>query len=90
MRTTRSLDLSQRRTTCGIGEKQTGEALDTKGFDVPDISTVGVYDVSVKLHPKVTGSFKVDVQKNKSRALSHVLDFWLATDGLQASFRLLR
>jgi large subunit ribosomal protein L9 len=44
-------------------EKQTGKALDTKGFDVPDISTVGVYDVSVKLHPKVTGSFKVDVQK---------------------------
>ena len=44
-------------------EKQTGKALDTKGFDIPDISTTGVYDVSVKLHPKVTGSFKVDVQK---------------------------
>ena len=44
-------------------EKQTGKALDVKGFDVPDISTTGVYDVSVKLHPKVTGSFKVDVQK---------------------------
>ena len=44
-------------------EKQTGNALDTKGFDIPDISTIGVYEVSVKLHPKVTGSFKVDVQK---------------------------
>jgi large subunit ribosomal protein L9 len=44
-------------------EKQTGKALDTKGFDIPDISTTGVYEVSVKLHPKVTGSFKVDVQK---------------------------
>lgn len=44
-------------------EKQTGKALDTKGFDIPDISTIGVYEVSVKLHPKVTGSFKVDVQK---------------------------
>ena len=44
-------------------EKQTGKALDTKGFDIPDISTIGVYEVSVKLHPKVTGSLKVDVQK---------------------------
>ena len=44
-------------------EKQTGKELDTKGFDIPDISTIGVYEVSVKLHPKVTGSFKVDVQK---------------------------
>ena len=44
-------------------EKQTGKALDMKGFDIPDISTIGVYEVSVKLHPKVTGSFKVDVQK---------------------------
>ena len=44
-------------------EKQIGKALDTKGFDIPDISTIGVYEVSVKLHPKVTGSFKVDVQK---------------------------
>tara|TARA_B100000073_G_C23743581_1_gene574476 strand:+ start:5343 stop:5936 length:594 start_codon:yes stop_codon:yes gene_type:complete len=44
-------------------EKQTGKALNTKGFDIPDISTIGVYEVSVKLHPKVTGSFKVDVQK---------------------------
>ena len=44
-------------------EKQTGKALDTKGFVVPDISKVGVYEVSVKLHPEITGTFKVDVQK---------------------------
>ena len=30
-------------------EKQTGKALDAKGFDIPDISTIGVYEVSVKL-----------------------------------------
>jgi large subunit ribosomal protein L9 len=44
-------------------EKQTGKQLDTKGFEVPEIGTVGVYDCTVKLHPKVIGAFKVDVQK---------------------------
>ena len=44
-------------------EQQTGKALDKKAIDVPEISEVGVYDVTVKLHPEVVGEFKVDVQK---------------------------
>ena len=44
-------------------EQQTGKALDKKAISVPEISEVGVYDVTVKLHPSVTGEFKVDVQK---------------------------
>ena len=37
--------------------------VDKKDIDVPDISEVGTYDVTVKLHPEVTGEFKVEVQK---------------------------
>ena len=44
-------------------EMQTGKTLDKKDIDVPDISEVGTYDVTVKLHPEVTGEFKVEVQK---------------------------
>ena len=44
-------------------EQQTGKALDKKAITVPDISEVGTYDVTVKLHPEVTGEFKLEVQK---------------------------
>ena len=44
-------------------EAQTGKALDKKAIDVPEISEIGIYDVTVKLHPEVVGEFKVDVQK---------------------------
>ena len=44
-------------------EQQTGKALDKKAINVPEISEVGVYDVTVKLHPDVVGEFKVEVQK---------------------------
>ena len=44
-------------------EMQTGKTLDKKDINVPDISEVGTYDVTVKLHPEVTGEFKVEVQK---------------------------
>ena len=44
-------------------EQQTGKALDKKAIDVPEISEVGIYDVTVKLHSDVVGEFKVDVQK---------------------------
>ena len=57
-------------------EKQTGKALDTKGFDIPDISTIGVYEGFGEIAPKVTGSFKVDVQKS-NHAFMNKIDFWL-------------
>jgi large subunit ribosomal protein L9 len=44
-------------------EQQTGKALDKKSINVPEISEIGIYDVTVKLHPDVVGEFKVDVQK---------------------------
>ena len=44
-------------------EAQTGKALDKKAFSIPEISAIGIYDVTVKLHPDVVGEFKVDVQK---------------------------
>jgi len=47
-------------------EQQTGRALDKRAVDIPDIKTLGTYDVSIKLHPEVTGSFKVVVVKDTS------------------------
>ena len=44
-------------------EMQTSKSLDKKAITVPDISEVGTYDVSVKLHPEVTGEFKLEVVK---------------------------
>ena len=44
-------------------EKQTGKKLDKKAVNVPDISEVGTYEVTVALHPEVTGKFKLEVQK---------------------------
>ena len=44
-------------------EQQTGKALDKKAITVPDISEVGTYDITVKLHPEVTGEFQLEVQK---------------------------
>lgn len=44
-------------------KQQTSKELDKKAITVPDINEVGTYDVSVKLHPEVTGAFKLEVQK---------------------------
>jgi large subunit ribosomal protein L9 len=44
-------------------KQQTSKELDKKTITVPDINEVGTYDVSVKLHPEVTGAFKLEVQK---------------------------
>ena len=44
-------------------EQQTGKALEKKAITVPEITAVGIYDVTVKLHPSVVGEFKVEVQK---------------------------
>lgn len=45
---------------------QTGRELDRREVTVPEIKFLGTYDVSVKLHPEVVGSFKVVVQKDTS------------------------
>ena len=44
-------------------EQQTSKTLDKKAITVPEISEVGTYDVTVKLHPEVTGEFKLEVVK---------------------------
>lgn len=43
---------------------QTGRELDRKAITLPEIKTLGTYDASIKLHPEVTGFFKVVVQKD--------------------------
>ncbi len=35
--------------------------------ELPEIKTIGTYDASVKLHPEVSGTFKVVVQKLKEQ-----------------------
>ncbi|KAL4859136.1 50S ribosomal protein L9 [Chlorella vulgaris] len=45
---------------------QTGRELDKKTIAVPEIKSLGTYEASVKLHPEVTGFFKVVVQKDTS------------------------
>ena len=44
-------------------KQQTSKELDKKAMTVPDISEVGTYEVTVKLHPEVTGKFNLEVQK---------------------------
>lgn len=44
-------------------ERQTGQKLDPSKLDLPEIKTLGTYDASIKLHPEVTGTFKVQVTK---------------------------
>ena len=44
-------------------QKQTGRTLDVGDIDMPDISRLGTYEGTVKLHPEVTGIFTVKVVK---------------------------
>eukprot|EP01024_Parvocaulis_polyphysoides_P022788 TRINITY_DN2111_c0_g1_i1.p2 TRINITY_DN2111_c0_g1~~TRINITY_DN2111_c0_g1_i1.p2 ORF type:complete len:208 (-),score=36.25 TRINITY_DN2111_c0_g1_i1:221-802(-) len=48
-------------------EKQTGRKLEKDKINMPEIKEIGTFDVSVKLHPEVTGFFKVVVQKQKQK-----------------------
>lgn len=45
---------------------QTGRSLDKRQVELPEISILGTYDVSIKLHPEVVGTFKLVVQKDTS------------------------
>lgn len=45
---------------------QFGMEIDKKKIQMPEaIKSLGVYEVSIKLHPKVTGKLKVKVQETK-------------------------
>ncbi len=45
-------------------KKQTGLEIDKKKIQLPEaLKNFGVYNVTVKLHPKVTGTIKVKVQE---------------------------
>lgn len=48
-------------------EAQTSRKLDKRLIDLPDIKKLGTYEVTIKLHPNVTGRFKVVVQKEKEQ-----------------------
>ena len=46
--------------------QQTGRQLDRKDVELPDMPSLGTYQASIKLHPEVTGSFNVVVQREKN------------------------
>ena len=48
--------------------QQTSRTIDEKDLTIPEIKAVGSYECSVKLHPEVTGTFMVVVQKEKNVA----------------------
>lgn len=46
--------------------KQTGRELDKKDIELPEISKLGTYTASIRLHPEVVGTFNVVVQREKN------------------------
>lgn len=46
--------------------QQTGQELEKQNIQSPEIKTLGTFDVTVKLHPEVTGAFKVVVVKDRN------------------------
>ena len=46
--------------------QQTGRQLEKKDVELPEISTVGTYQASIRLHPEVLGTFNVVVQREKN------------------------
>jgi large subunit ribosomal protein L9 len=46
-------------------KKQLGFELDKKKMHADHIKSLGIYDVSVKVHPKVTANLKVKVEEDK-------------------------
>lgn len=48
-------------------EGQTGRKLDKKLVNLPDIKKLGTYETTIKLHPNVTGRFKVVVVREKEQ-----------------------
>lgn len=46
--------------------QQTGRELNKRDVTLPDIKTLGTFDAEIRLHPKVTGRFKIVVKKDTS------------------------
>ena len=46
--------------------QQTSRQLDSADLTIPEIKAVGSFECSVKLHPEVTGTFMVVVQREKN------------------------
>ena len=46
--------------------QQTGRSIADMELTVPDIKTLGTYECSVKLHPDVTATFNLLIQKEKN------------------------
>jgi large subunit ribosomal protein L9 len=44
-------------------QQQTTKTLDKRSITVPEIKTLGTYEVQVKLHPQVTATFQLVVAK---------------------------
>ncbi len=50
--------------------QQTGKKLPEADFTVPEIKVMGTYECYVVLHPEVTGTFSVVIQKEKNMQAS--------------------
>lgn len=48
-------------------EQQTGRVLDKRSVVLPEIRETGTYNASIKLHPEVTGEFKLVIQREKNK-----------------------
>lgn len=48
--------------------QQTSRVIPEADFSVPEIKSVGTYECTVVLHPEVTGTFSVVIQKEKAVA----------------------
>jgi large subunit ribosomal protein L9 len=46
--------------------QQTSRRIDEKDLTIPEIKAVGSFECAVVLHPEVTGTFTVVVQKEKA------------------------
>lgn len=44
-------------------ESQTGRQLNPADISLPEIKTLGAYDGTIKLHPEVIGTFRVQIVK---------------------------
>lgn len=51
---------------CDAIFKQTGQELNKKDVELPEITTLGSYPSSIRLHPEVVGQFTVVVQREKN------------------------
>jgi len=46
---------------------QTSRELDPRNITLPEIKSLGTYEASIKLHPEVTGFFKVKVERLRQK-----------------------